>query len=188
MMKIAMKRFKYCFALIFIISLTLLLLHCSEQYKEPAPFFDGLYLEYTFDNNIPEIYNITALGDNRFKIIKKTSWKGVFKDDIKEFFVDAYGRVYKSSSKAYPGGFSPIWIPVYVMQIGDTFGDGYQLVRKDKWQKWNVVVVKCPSSLGEVELYLESSSGFRVGDFVRLGAIETTTVLVNTNAKIPVAE
>ena len=185
-----MKRFKNTLILLLLILLPLLLLNCSEKNKEPVPFFDGLYLEYTIGNEVPEIYNITALGNNKFKIIEKTSWKGVLKDEIDEFFVDSYGKVYKSSFKNWEGSFSPVWIPIYLMQIGDTFGKGYQVVRREKWQKWNVVVVRCPlpRGLAEAEIYLESSTGFVVGKFEKMGAMETTKVLVNTNANIPVAQ
>jgi hypothetical protein len=74
------------------------------------------------------------------------------------------------------------------MQIGDTFNGGHQVIRKEQWRKWNVVVVRVPTTLGETELYYESNTGFLVGYFGRLGKSEGTGVLVNTNADIPVAE
>jgi hypothetical protein len=39
-----MKRLKNGLILLFLAILTLLLLSCSERYKEPAPFFDKLHL------------------------------------------------------------------------------------------------------------------------------------------------
>jgi len=184
-----MKKFKYSLMLIFIISLSLLLLSCSERYKEPAPFFDDLYLEYKL-GSVRTIYNVEKIDNNHFKIIEKTPWE-VFEDEIEEYFVDFYGKVYKSSFKDWEGGFSPIWIPAYAMEIGDTFDEGYQVIRKDTWKKWNVAVVKRQSLLGEAEFYYEINTGFWVGYFAKVPTLsrkEHTKVLVNTNADIPVAE
>jgi hypothetical protein len=181
-----MKMLKNGVIILFLVTLPVLLLSCSDGYKEQAPFFDGLYLEYSL-GGISTIYNVKVIDKNRFKITETQKWTALG-DEVEEYFVDAYGKVYKSSSKDYKGGFSPIWIPADLMQIGDTFDEGYQVARKDKWQKWNVVVVRSPFPVGETELYYESNTGFFVGFFGRLGANEGTKVLVNTNAKIPVAE
>lgn len=56
------------------------LLFCCSKHKEPAPFFDGLYLEYDVKGT-PFIYEITALDDNNFKIIETEKWD-VFGDKI----------------------------------------------------------------------------------------------------------
>jgi hypothetical protein len=181
-----MKKLKNGLILLLLIILPLLLLYCSEGYKEPVPFFDGLYLEYSFDG-IPTIYNVKVIDNNKFRIIETRKWSSL-SDEVEELFVNAHGKVYKSTFKDYEGKFSPIWIPAYAMKIGDTFDEGYQVVRKDKWKKWNVMVVKSPGTLGETELYYESKTGFLVGFFARMGTREGTEILENTNANIPVVE
>lgn len=180
-----MKRSKNSLIVFVLVVLSLLLLCCSERYNELAPFFDGLHLEYKF-GSIQIIYSVQAL-DNKFKIIERRK-RSPLSDAIEEYFVDIYGKVYKSSSKDYKGKFSPIWIPAYVMQIGDTFDGVHQVIRKEQWRKWKVVVVRVPTTLGETELYYESNTGFLVGFFATMGRSEGTQVLVNTNADIPVAE
>jgi hypothetical protein len=100
--------------------------------------------------------------------------------------VNKYGKVYQTNGrKKRIGKFSPIWIPVHKMEIGDKF-DGRNLVdREDKWEKWKVLVVKdIPTG---VEDYYEINTGYLVGSVAkspRGGKI----ILVNTNADIPTIE
>ncbi len=178
-----MKGFKKIILLFLIVSLPLIFSHCTK-YKEPVPFFDGLVLEYEIKGK-KIIFNAHVLDNKKYKIVKTEKSK-VFGDKIKEFFVDAYGRVYKSSFKDYEGGFSPIWIPVYAMEIGDTYDEGYTILRKDKWKKWNVMVIKNPYIIEE-EQYFEINTGYLVGVKGIFGrAFEF--FLVKTNANIPVVE
>lgn len=190
-----MKRLKNGLIILFLVILPALLLSCSERYKAPVPFFDGLHLAYETAYYSPLagvssdkiIYDVQKLDDNHYKIMEVRKGSAL-KDEIDEFFVDVYGKVYKSSDKDYRKEFSPIWIPAYLMQIGDLVGEGYQVVGKDKWEKWNVVVVRSPAPLGKVEFYYESNTGLLVGLFVEFAGHTAKQVLVNTNADIPVAQ
>jgi len=188
-----MKKSKNILIVLFLITLLLLYVRCADRYNELAPFFDGLHLEYEFisysplagGSNSETIYDVQKLDNNHYKIIgvDKASF---LKDEIDEFFVDAYGKVYKSSSKDSEGGFSPIWIPAYLMDIGDSVYGDDQVIKRDKWKKWNVVVVK--SNFLNVEKYYEIKTGFLVGSFAESRGHTGTEVLINTNADIPVAE
>jgi hypothetical protein len=188
-----MKRLKNGLILLFLAILTLLLLSCSERYKEPAPFFDKLHLEYEFvyysplagEGSNKTIYDVQKLDNNHYKIIRVEKGSAL-KDEIDEFFVDAYGRVYKSSSKDYQGGFSPIWIPAYLMDIGDSVYGDDQVIKRDKWEKWNVVVVR--STFLNQQKYYEIKTGFLVGASAEFAGHTGTEVLVNTNANIPVVQ
>jgi hypothetical protein len=186
-----MKRFKYSLALIFIISL---LLHCSKQYKEAAPFLDGLFLEYETDvktfagrEKIKTVYNVHSLGNDRFKITK-TENQTFFGDGVKEYFVDSYGKVYESSCRECEGKFSPIWIPAHTMEIGDTF-DERKIIKRNKWNQWNVVVVKSQISAIGAEWYYDANTGFLVGVYTSdaIGG-KVTRKLINTNANILVVQ
>ncbi len=176
-----MKRFKESLFLLLIISLPLILLHCTK-YKEEAPFFEGLFLEYDWGGGTREKYNVHVIDNNRFKITE-TRKREPLSDDVEEFLVDAYGKVYKSSYRPYKGKFSPIWIPAHKMEIGDTF-DGRKLVeRKDKWEKWEVLVVKDTPTGGES--YFELNTGYLVGSFAKTAIGVGKIILLSTNADIP---
>jgi hypothetical protein len=156
------------------------LIYCTK-YKEKAPFFDGLKLEY-MQGSIKTIYMVEVLKNNRFKIISIRK-REPLSDDVDEFFVDAYGTVKESSFKDYVGGFSPIWLPVHDMDIGDTFDDGYTVLRKDHWKKWEVMAIKNP--ILDEESYFDLNSGYSVGAKGKnAGGYEE--FLVATNANIPV--
>ncbi len=171
---------------ILILSISLLLVFSScKKYKEEAPFFDGLILEYDLGGPFKWIYNISSLNDSSFKIIE-THRQGALGDDVEELYVDQYGRVYKSSYKDYKGKFSPIWIPAHKMEIGDTFDGGYSVVRKEKWKHWDVLVVKDPDV--NQERYFDLNTGYWVGLFGKGPRGPVTIVLVNTNANIPTVE
>ena len=84
--------------------------------------------------------------------------------------------------KRYEKKFSPVWIPIHEMEIGDTFDSGYTVTRKEKWKKWDVLVVKDPDSNNE--RYFDINTGYWVGSYER----RLTIVLVDTNADIPSTE
>ena len=188
-----MKRSKNSLIILFLVILPLLLLNCSKGYKEPAPLFNKLHLEYEFAYYSPlsgkgsakTIYDVQKLDNNHYKIIRVDEGSAL-KDEIEEYFVDTQGKVYKSSSKDYEGGFSPIWIPAYLMDIGDSVYGDDQVIKRDKWKKWDVVVVR--SNFVNVEKYYEIKTGFLVGSFAETRGHTGTKVLVNTKADIPVAE
>ncbi len=164
------------------VSLLLILSNCTK-YKEEAPFFEGLILEYGergVDGRY--IYEINSLDDNGFKITEKEKWKALkFKPAV--MMVKANGRVYESNKKRYKNKFSPIWIPVNEMDIGDKF-DGRNIVeRKAKWEKWDVLVVKdIPTG---AEDYYELNTGYLVGSYAKTAIGVGKIVLLNTNADIP---
>lgn len=177
-----MKSFKKIIFLIFLMFLPLIFSYCTK-YKELVPFTDGLTLTYTA-GGIGMIFNVQELDDSKFKIIK-TEKREPLSDKIEELLVDKYGKVYKSSIKDYEGGFSPIWIPVHKMEIGDSFDKGYTIIRKDKWKKWDVMVVKTPD-INE-EQYFELNTGYLVGIKGKFG-MRYEFMLIDTNADIPTAE
>ncbi len=178
-----MESYKKNIFLFLIASLTFFFSYCTKKYNEPAPFFDGLFLEYRA-GSIRRVYNIQVLDNNQFKIVETEKSK-ILISDVEELLVDTYGKVYESTYKEYKGKISPIWVPAHKMEIGDIF-DGQTVIRKEKWKKWEVLVIKDPTF--EVERYFELNTGFWVGSFARTPIGASEVVLVNTNANIPVAE
>jgi hypothetical protein len=166
--------------IIALIGLSLLLIQCSKD-KEEAPFFDGLYLEYKLGNKGKKTYNVSISNKKGFKVIEIEQWP-IFDDEVEEYSVDLYGKVY--SSGAYKGEFSPIWIPVNKMKVGNTFDGGFLVSRLDNWKRWEVMVVKAP--IGRTEIYHDLTTGFLVGMVTTSVSGTTKTVLVDTNADIPV--
>ena len=165
--------------LMLIIVINVFLNASCTKYNEAVPFFDRLYLEYIV-SDLKTVFNVLSADNNKFKIVK-TEVNDILGDRVIEMFVDMHGKVYESSSSNYKGKFTSIWIPVHQMEIGDTFDDGYKVLRKDKWKKWEVLVIKNPTY--NEEQYFEINTGYLVG--VK-GSVEVN--LVNTNADIPTIE
>lgn len=171
--------------IIFIIStIVLLFLISCTKYDEPAPFFDGLFLEY-IEIDSKTIYKMQVLNNGKYRVIQ-TRKREPLNDDIEELLIDVNGKVYKSSFKDYEGGFPPIWIPAMQMEIGDKFNDGYTVLRKDRWKQWDVLVIKNP--LFDEEKYFDINSGFWVGAIGKGSVAKYSAVLVDTNADIPTIE
>ena len=168
--------------LFFVLSLPMMLLSCNK-YEEPTPFSDGLFLEYRVGGK-KTIFNFERLENYNYKITE-TEIRKVLGDKVTELFVDNYGIVYKSSFKDYEGGFSPVWIPINAMKVGDSYDEGYKVSRKDRWKKWDVMVIKNPDF--EEEQYFEINTGYLVGVKGKFGR-SYELVLVNTNADIPTVE
>ena len=169
-------------ATILIIGLLTLLLQSCTSYEELAPFFDGLYLEYDWGSGTREIYNIQISDDDNFKVIETRKRKPLG-DKTEEMLVNKNGIVYESTYKKYKDNFSPIWIPVREIKIGDKY-DGRKLAeRKDKWEKWEVLVVKDIPTGGES--YYELETGYWVGGSAKTSVGVGKIVLINTNAVIP---
>ncbi len=153
------------------------------RYEEPVPFFDGLFLEYG-TGLLRNIYNFEELEDYRFKIVE-TEKLGRLGDLTTDFYVDKYGYVYESSNGSFEGKLSPVWIPVNMMEIGDSFDGKYTVLRKDRYRKWDVLVIKAIEF--DVEHYFEINTGYLVGVKGKFGrAFEY--FLVKTNADIPFVE
>lgn len=165
------------------ICLCIFLVGCTK-YDEPAPFFDGLFLEYMVIEN-RTIYKFEGLGNREFKITEISKSKALG-DDVEELFVDIYGKVYESSFKDYEGGFSPIWIPTIQMEIGDRFNKGYTVLRKDRWKQWDVLVIKNP--LFDEEKYFDINSGYWVGAVGKGSVARYSAVLIDTNANVLTVE
>jgi len=164
--------------LLLFVTMSIIFLSACSKYNEPVPFFDGLFLEY--NTGLKLIFNVRSIENNNYKITE-TEVSEVLGDTIRDFFVDIYGKVYKSSFKDYEGKYTSIWIPVHQLKIGDAFDDGYKVLRKDTWKKWEVLVIKNPTY--NEEQYFELNTGYLVG--VK-GSVEVN--LVNTNADIPTIE
>ena len=165
--------------MIFILSLPMILLSCNK-YEEPVPFSDGLLLEYSISGQ-KIIFSFERLEDFNYKITR-TEIRKPLKDKVREMYVDNYGIVYKSSFKAYEGGFSFVWIPIHSMKVGDSYNEGYKVSRKDRWKKWDVMVIKNP--IIKEERYFEINTGYLVGVKGK-SRRSYELVLVNTNADIP---
>lgn len=166
-------------ALITLIILSLVFLFNCSKYKEEAPFFDGLTLEYKW-GLMKKVYEVKDI-DKGFRILQTRVSKGLG-NKTEEFFVDEYGKVYKSTEKAYVGHFSPMWIPVNKMDVGSEYNDGFTIIKKDRWKIWDVLVSECPMS-GE-KTYFEANTGYLVGKKGKGYEI----YLINTNADIPTIE
>ncbi len=175
-----MEKFKKSILLFLILPLSMMFSHCTK-YKEEAPFFDGLVLEYNA-GGISYIYNVQELENSEFKIIEIEK-REPLSDKIEELFVNAYGRVFKSTFKDYKGGFSPIWIPVHEIEIGDTIDGRHIAIKKDKWEKWDVMVLK--DIAAEAESYYDLNTGYWVGSFAKTAVGVGKIILINTNADIP---
>jgi hypothetical protein len=172
-----MYRVRKVFPVLMLICFPFFFLQCANQ-NEEVPFFDGLFLEY--ETGVRVMYTVNALDKDRFKIIKTEQW-GTFGDKITELYVNMRGRVYKSNTRGYKGKFSPIWIPVHQIEVGESFDEGYTAIRKDRWKNWDVMVIKSTGT--EEERYFELNKGFFVG---LTGSFDRKyePVLVNTNAGI----
>ena len=162
-----------------------LVLPCCTKYKEPVPFRDGLFLEYDVGSNKKITYTFQISNSNQFKITE-TRKRKVLDDDIEELYVGKYGKVRKSSFKPFEGKFSPVWIPVQKMSIGDTFDGGFLVARKDTWRQWQVLVIKDPRF--DAEEYFEINTGYFVGSVTRTAVGTGEFVLISTNADIPTRE
>jgi hypothetical protein len=167
-----------CFLLIFV--------GCNK-YNEEVPFFDNLFLEYdTSPGHYKLIYKVNILSDSNYKILKTHTG---YKTDAgkTEIYVNKYGKGYKSSESRYEGVFSPIWIPVHEVEIGDTLNEIKVVDRKDKWEKWEVLVVK-DTRFTLAEDYYDLNTGYMVGGFARTPRGAGKLVLAKTNADIPTIE
>lgn len=161
--------------------LPFILTFCTK-YKEEAPFFDGLFLEYKL--RLRTVYEVDVLDNKNYKITIIEKDKS-FGKKTKELFVDTYGKIYKSYIKDSEGDFSPIWIPIHEMDIGSKYNDGFTVIRKDKWKKWDVFVVQNPDI--DEEQYFEINTGYLVGVKGHLGK-NYEIILNDTNADIPTLE
>ena len=167
---------------IFITFLVIGFLSCSK-YEEPVPFFDGMFLEYGA-RDIMYIYNFESIENYSYKLVE-TEKREPLRDKITDFYIDTYGRVYESSNGSFEGKLSPIWIPVNVMEIDDTFDGKYSVSRKDRYRKWDVLVIKAVKF--DVEHYFEINTGYLVGVKGKFG-MAFEFYLINTNADIPTVE
>jgi hypothetical protein len=117
-------------------------------------------------------------------VVETETWSALG-DSVTEFFIDNYGKVYKSSGDgSYIGAFSPIWIPVNKMEIGDIFDEDHHVMKRMSWKKWDVLVVEntAGSSIGKVEDYFDVTTGFKVGTYVNAGG-EIEIILMKTNVR-----
>jgi hypothetical protein len=151
---------------------------CSKS-TEKAPFFDGLYLEYKALDTMQR-YEFTSVDENEFKLVKDTDYGGG-KPDHDEYVVDKYGIVKKADNDGKEGYYSSAWIPVGKLKVGDTFGDGFSIVRTEKWKNWDVLVVKPP--FGDVEIYYDNLYGFKLGQAGMSATRKVEFVLTKTNFK-----
>ncbi len=162
------------------IFLFLIFIGCAK-YKEEAPFEDGMYFEYRY-GTLNKTYNINHLDDNNFKIVETDSFYKATEGKL-EMLVDSYGKVYECRKKRYKGKFSPIWIPVHDMEIGDEYDKRERVDRIDKWEKWEVLVIKdIPTG---AENYYELKTGYFVGSEARSLVGSGKKILEATNADIP---
>jgi len=171
---------KHCkYHIILIILSQLIFVYCSEN-KELAPFLDGDAFEYK-SNNIRVLYKVHTHDDGTFKITKTEKYRAL-QDKIEEFFLNPYGIVYKSTLDKYKGNFSPLWIPINTINIGDTFNSGYSAERKTRWKHWEVIVIKNPRV--NEERFYEVNTGYFVGLRGNVGR-SYNLILNYANADIP---
>ncbi|NOY84923.1 MAG: hypothetical protein GXO96_08925 [Nitrospirae bacterium] len=139
-------------------------------------------MEYAIMGGTTFTYKIELLGSKDFKVIE-TIGRGILGNTVTEWSVDTYGKVYKSSGDgSYIGSFSPIWIPVNKMKIGDVFDEDHHVMKRMSWKKWEVLVVEntAGASIGKVEDYFDATTGFKVGTYVSAGG-EIEIILMKTN-------
>ncbi len=166
--------------LLMIALLPVILMGCTNKYDEEAPFFDGLSLEYGVGAQ-RVIYSVHALENKKFKMVRAEK-REPLSDNVEELYIKTNGQVYKSTYKGFEGKFSPIWLPIVKMKVGDTFDGGKLVERKDKWGRWNVLVVQ-ETSVG-VTHYYDLATGFLVGEEASTLRGNSKVVLINTNANI----
>jgi hypothetical protein len=166
------------------IAISALLLSCS-RYEEQAPFSDGLYFKY-YGNGRPYLtFSVETLDDKNYKVTRDDAFKKS-KVGITEMYVDSNGIVYKSSKNRFEDKFSPIWIPVNEIKIGDEIYNGDIATRKDRWKSWEVLVIKKIDS--NTERYFDINTGYWVGLFGTGARGAVTIELVETNVDIPTVE
>ena len=158
---------------------TIFIIHCSK-YNELAPLHGDELFEYKY-NNIIITFSVHSTDNNGFKITRTEHYRGL-NDKTDELLVDKYGVVKKSTSNKYIGKYSPLWIPVNSMNIGDKFNDGFSILRKEKWKDWEVFVIKNPK-INE-ERYFEATYGYFVGAKGKVNR-NYELILTNTNAYLP---
>jgi len=186
-------------------SLFLIFLSCSKN-KEPAPFFDGLFLTYQEVFGSSEkgedifwtrkiTYHFKQMKDNTFKIsedvktqrgkrlkkgIKPVPYPGIGTDVI----VDERGIVVKGAAsvnffiEGYP---SYLWLPYAKRKTGEVIIKVVSKVgKRTRWRGWEV----WPVSFGDSKLhvdYYDADTGILVGKQTNEGKV--FTMLVDTNLK-----
>lgn len=178
-----MKRFKKNLILILGISLLFILSNCTK-YKEEAPFFEGLYLKYRKISGCwEETYQMTALKDGNFKLIKKEGCPNYkILPPPEKYIINIYGKILEGPDDRLEGKRIDIWVPP------SRIDDSNAKVEKTYWQNWDVLIIK--STIAPVEIFYDVSTGFKVGTHTGAmpGVAPMTMILVDTNADIPVKE
>jgi hypothetical protein len=176
---------------------------CSE--KEPAPFFDGLYLEYdvlktfkTRDEAMLDFegtkehstvtYTVEATDKGKYTVTQNDRGKILSLKRVSH--VDEYGMAKELRN------YVQFWIPVTGLDTGDALYDNFRVIRKERWKGCDVLVFKDESipDISAAEWYYDERTGFMVGKKAHLGvkkvvgSQEQDWVLIDTNADIPIPE
>jgi len=156
------------------------------QYREVAPFFDGLKLDY--GKHSGDMFTFSVIDASWFKVTA-TEKRGIPKDTYTEYTVNKFGIIEKERHIPSDGEvtewvrntdeFIHIWIPANSLALGDMLKDKISYVdRIDKWKRWDVLVIK-DSIINNVESYYEIHTGYLVGYST------ADYYLIDTNADIP---
>jgi len=184
----------------------------SNKVKEPIPFKDGDYLEYSHDlafnsglksdQGISFNYTVNRVADSNFKIIEKslyyTDRKNVHENDIysgNTIEADKYGKILKvvDSIGGIPENFIGhdinFWLPASRRYLGEKlysqeFSNEFSISKKTIWGKWDVWEAYNKENGFDYYLYYETNGGFLVGYVYKTNAGVTTSTLIDTNLDI----
>lgn len=197
-----MGSFKKIILLFLIVSVPLIFLHCTK-YKEPAPFFDGLYLKYyevfaksrNAENIIwtrDIVYTFKQTDDGSFHISQKVNTQRSKRLDKKietppypqvgeDLTISTKGIVLKGGDNfnfvdGYP---SYLWLPLDKRKEGTEVIEVIRKVGdKTRWSGWEVWPVK--GMIGDMHYY-DINTGILVGTESLVGNLKM--ILIDTNLK-----
>ena len=166
-------------------------LHCSRS-DHPAPFFNGMYLEFKDPNNIQGsvpriIYKLNSIDNASFKM-SVDSYYSSGTSDNREFVVSRYGilsgNFIGKISGSIKGVYSNVWIPMHNITVGKNLGEGFSIEKIENWYGWKVYVVG--NNMQPSKEYYEIQSGLLVGFGGPVGTDRVEFILVDTNANLSV--
>ena len=154
------------------------------------PFFDDMYLKYeAVDSCVEKEYQITHSSDGKFhvKALESCDGKKLILDSGKNFIIDEYGKILKSSDDRLVGKWIDIWIPPLELdgnKVPPSFGEKDAEVEVSDWMGWDALEIK--STFLPVSVYYDRATGFMVGSHsgAMPGVGPMTTVLSDTNIDI----
>lgn len=168
---------------------------CSENTREggksaKAPFSDGLYFKYDVIGSSGahghQTYTVESIKAETYKITMENythipdGRQLLVMDRI--FIVDENGIVKGCELRSYKGGYSPLWLPVGRLKVGEYLRDaGMKVFEKTTWKGWEAYRIS--DKPDSINFYYELDQGFLVGTGGTGLRLDLT--LIENNAGIP---